>query len=73
MFPILRKVREGSECSVKSYTNSHDGRMFFFLIELMYAARDLNAPNPAFQLQGDGHSRNGIFFKLPIKDNTKLS
>ena len=24
-------------------------------------------------LKGEGRSRNGVFFKSPIKDNTKLS
>ena len=39
---------EGSqiECSVKSYANSHDGRTFFFSTQMLYAARNLNAPFP---------------------------
>ena len=37
---------EGSQCSVKSYANSHDGRMFFFSTQMLYAARNLNAPFP---------------------------
>ena len=36
---------EGSQCSVKSYANSNDGRMFF-LTQMIYAARNLNAPFP---------------------------
>ena len=32
---------EGSQCSVKSHTNSHDGGMFF-LTQMIYAARNLN-------------------------------
>ena len=37
---------EGSQCSVKSYANSHDGRMFFFSTQMLYAARNLNALFP---------------------------
>ena len=37
---------EGSQCSVKSYANSHDGRMFFFSTQMLYAAPNLNAPFP---------------------------
>ena len=36
---------EGSHSSVKSYANSHDGRMLL-LTQMIYAARILNAPFP---------------------------